>query len=452
MFVETYSVADRVWELTTNSADLMAAARESFPDGPAAAGSSPDLRLDINVADTMGSGAWRRPVCRGRDHLAFCCIGDESAILFDYRKRTATGSVTRAVAAETGYWREVVFPFTLGVMAPVLNAVPLHAACFRYRNRGVLIGARSGAGKSTLAATLARRGIEFISDDWVYLTANRGLRAHALPVPLKLLPDARGFFPELQSMVPAESQNGEWSIAVDPAETFGSPRGYRCEPETVLLFDRTPGADLLVRRARTEELLDWFSEPLDCVPTCLEEQREEQIALIRALGRCHCYVVTCDGTPEEIADNLLCICRGEIVVSDGKRERHKSGIKHLDLLRRATPLPNSRITDIAGSAVAISTNHRSLLHQFAPAAAENADFEITVIVETEPWPGSAPSFRHQENSVGCVSFGTEGLMVFDGSARKAAAFVSEPAVRDGRVSYELLMLCTRLSYAATVTT
>lgn len=446
--VETYSVADRVWELSTNSDDLLASARQSFPDGLAAPGSVPDFRLHIDVSDKTGTSPWSRPICRGRDFFAFCCIADESALLFDCRRRMATGSVTRSVAGDARYWREIVFPFAVGVMSPVLNTVPLHAACFRYGGQGVLIGARSGAGKSTLAATLARRGIEFISDDWVYLTADRGLRAHGLPVPLKLLPDARRFFPELQSMVPAEAQNGEWSIAFDPAETFGAPRGYSCEPEVVILFDRVPGTESRVRQAGTEDLLDWFSEPLDCVPPCLERERQQQVVLIRALGSRRCYVVTCDGTPNEIADHLLHVCDGVTPVGAPHAGEQSSGIEHLDLLRRGRAAPHERTLEIGGLAVAVKTEYAPFLEQFAPSETAESDLQLTVLVEPEPWPGSAIGSAHQRGSVGYVSLGQDGFIAFDAKSRESAAFVTETAVRTSRLNHELKRICGKFACAA----
>lgn len=448
VFVETYCVADGVWELNTDSVDLLAAARVSFPAGVAAPGLSPGLRLYVTLNEAGGTGTWPQPVCRGRDHLAFCCFGDESAILFDYRKRVATGSVTRAVAENSRYWRECVFPFALGVMSPVLGSVPLHAACVRYRGQGVLIGARSGAGKSTLAATLARRGIEFISDDWVYLTARDGLRVHALPVPLKLLPDATRYFPGLQSRPSTQSQNGEWSIAFDPAEIFGSPRGYHCQPEVVILFDRIPGGSLRVHEAQGRDLLEWFSEPLDCVPACLEVQRQEQLALIRALRSCRCYVVTCDGTPDEIADILLDVCDGTLSASQQHPDEPTPGIEHLDLLRRGVPAPYRRIVDIGGIGAAISTNCAEVLQQFPAASSRTTDFAMTVIVETGPWPGSTASSFHYSDSVGYITLGDEGFIAFDAEEREVAAFVSETAIRTGRVGHELRRLCSKFACAS----
>ena len=450
--VETYSVAGRRWELKTNSEDVLAAARASFPDGVATHAGMPDLRLRIHVSEAGGSGVWTRPVCRGRDHLAFCSVGEASTLLFDYRRRLAIGSVTRSVAGNARYWREVVFPFAVGVMSPVLRTAPLHAACIRYRDQGVLIGARSGAGKSTLSATLARRGIEFISDDWVYLTADAGLRAHALPVPLKLLPDASTFFPELQSIAPAEAQNGEWSIGIDPAAMFGCPRGYCCEPRVVILFDRVPGTTLQVREATGEELLDWFSEPLDCVPDCLEAQRQEQMAVILALRSSRCYVVTCDGTPDQIADRVLRICDGAVSADPPQAGVGKSGIAHLDLLRRGVPVPYANAAEIAGIAGVIRTNDAAVLEQFRPAASANREFEMTVIVEPQPWPEPGRTLSmHESDDVGYVSLGADGLIAFDSEARAYAAFVSQSAAHERRLHDAMSRLWNRVERAAAMT-
>lgn len=51
---------------------------------------------------------------------------------------------------------------------------PLHAGCLASDGRAVLIAGTSGAGKSTLSLALARRGLDYLSDDLVFLRPGSG--------------------------------------------------------------------------------------------------------------------------------------------------------------------------------------------------------------------------------------------------------------------------------------
>ena len=173
---ERYSVAGRLWELNTNSAELRVTARHELGDEIYCQNGGPDLKLNIRVSDVGDGRAWPSPLCRGCDHLVFTRLSDASALVYEYSRRQVVGEVSSIVAADRDYWKNIVFPFALGVMSPVLATTPLHAGCFVYDGCSVLIGGRSDAGKSTLTAAFARRGATFVSDDWVYRIAESELQ------------------------------------------------------------------------------------------------------------------------------------------------------------------------------------------------------------------------------------------------------------------------------------
>jgi len=367
-------------------------------------------------------------------------MGDGSAVVFDCLTAHATACVTQSVARNADYWREVVFPLALGLMAPALRTVPLHAACFLYKGQGVLIGARSGAGKSTLSATFARRGLPYVSDDWVYLTGDRGLRVHAMPVALKLLPDAVRFFPEFGSQAPVPAQNGELSIAFDPAQAFSCARSYACDPETVILFERVPGAELQLREATCEDLLEWFSEPLDCVPECLEHGRQEQVALIRRLRERRCYLLSCDGLPDDIATTLLRVCDGEIPPGPAVAPVQRARTDDLDLLRRGIPAPYRGTVLLGDATVAVASNSPTLLRRFAPAVTSEPSLSLIVIVEARSWPESNFSMVETSPILAGIVLEGGGFLAFDRSTRQATAFVTEEALHRDSITQALLSL------------
>ncbi len=439
-----YPVAGRIWQLCTNSAELIATIREALPDAGGGLDSRPALRLEIEVSDADDC-AWERPICRGRNHLVFTCLGAHSALVYDSFQVRVVGEVSRAVAADVQYWRNIVLPFALGVMSPLLAIVPLHAACVIHEGRGVLIGGRSGAGKSTLAATLARRGLRFVSDDWVYLAADPKPRVHALPVPLKLLPDSIAFFPELKSLQAAPAENGEISIPVDPAAAFGARRAFCAEPSVVILFDRQPGP-LRARQASVQDLNDWFSESLDCVPACLDAEREQQLGLIQRLAQVPCYVVLTDGTPEQIADDILCVAAGRVVPGPAIVGPDSSGITHLDLLRRGRPAPYQACIRSGDQSASLTTNHPGLLRQFRPGRPDEDAWNITVIAEPAPFRENEPYFW-QRGSTGFVSLGADGAIACDFALREAAAFVEPAAIDDGSAAAALESLLVAQPFA-----
>ena len=445
-----YSVAGRRWVLTTNSPAILEAARLSFPDGEATPDLSLGLKLDIRVSRRLGSEWLQSPICRGRDYLAFCYLGGGSAIVFDYRTRTAVGLVSQTVAANTDLWRTIVFPFALGLMSPVLGAVPLHAACFEYRGAGVLIAARSGAGKSTLAAVLAKRRLTYVADDWAYLTGDRGLRVFALPVGLKLLPDAPRYFPELAGRALSRAENGEMSFMVDPYQTFGAPTKFRCIPNIVLLFDRVPGAALQVNHATREDIRAWFSESLDSVPECLATRREEQLSLLDRLAANNCYRVIADGTPDQIATQLLHVCDGQMPIGPSLFQTNTRVNQNEDLLHRSVVTPFRNTVEVCDTPIEIVADSPGITRQFQPADGRIVSFSVAVVTESSPWNCERGKYAYWHRSLGYKSFGRGGLIAFNSDTGDAAAFLSPATARTGVLRRALERICSRSLTAASV--
>jgi hypothetical protein len=79
------------------------------------------------------------------------------------------------------------------------------------------------------------------------------LLAWGLATPLKLLPDAAQYFPELRGCQLGLAMNGEPSNEVDPERVFGLRRSFCCEPRWPVFLERTeqPGYSL-VRMAPQE--------------------------------------------------------------------------------------------------------------------------------------------------------------------------------------------------------
>jgi hypothetical protein len=160
-------------------------------------------------------------------------------MLIDLRNSRALARFSPAMATDVAYWKRVIFPVLLGVIGSSVGITVLHCACVVRENGGLLLAGVSGSGKSTLALALARNGFDLLSDDWTYVTAREGrVLAWGLPTALKLLPDARTYFPELESLQPAVSLNGELAYEIDPEVVFAVRRSFGCEPRCVIFLER----------------------------------------------------------------------------------------------------------------------------------------------------------------------------------------------------------------------
>jgi hypothetical protein len=77
----------------------------------------------------------------------------------------------------------------------------LHAACLAREGRGALLAGPTGSGKSTLTLALLRAGLDFVSDDVVFLTD--GGDVLGFPDALGVTSDSAARFPELDGAEPA---------------------------------------------------------------------------------------------------------------------------------------------------------------------------------------------------------------------------------------------------------
>lgn len=111
-----------------------------------------------------------------------------------------------------------------------LGRYALHAGCVARDGRGVVLAGTAGAGKSTLTFALARRGLELLGDDTLFL---RDGRAHGFRDAIGVTDATRGRFPELRSLPPRD--DGFPKHLVRPESLFDT--SDTCVP-TMLVFPR----------------------------------------------------------------------------------------------------------------------------------------------------------------------------------------------------------------------
>jgi hypothetical protein len=236
---ERYRVAGVVCSLSTNSEQVLEAARESFlPFTLPSVSVDFSVRFWVDDAD-RAQPPWPKPYVRGLDHLVFAGFDTRSSMLADLHTRRVIGRFSAGMAADSTYWRMVIFPVLLSVLAGSVGSVELHAACVVKNQGGLLLIGPSRSGKSTLAMALSEAGFTLLSDDRTFCSLNQGkLNAWGIPRPLKLRREAAAWFEELRNREPNGVQNGERVFHCQPNRRFNRNGSPGCEPRLLVFLER----------------------------------------------------------------------------------------------------------------------------------------------------------------------------------------------------------------------
>jgi hypothetical protein len=293
----------------TNAASIARYAREFFPELRDAQPVSTPVRATITVhVRETDEPCKRNPWFRARGHFAFARFTRADSFWFNLRTREVYGTCSAALADDRTRWRTHIFPALLGILAATIGVAPVHAACIGREEGGILLAGPSGAGKSTLTIAMARRGHALLSDDWTYLSAAEGgldssaVIAWGLPVPVKLLPDADFFFPELRAYRTEESLNGEVAYEVCPEECFAISRLSRCRVTALVWLERMTKRGCSIVPIEAEEAIHHLETEVEPLEGTLAPCYRKQIDLIRRLGTISCYRVAFNDHPDKVAE------------------------------------------------------------------------------------------------------------------------------------------------------
>ena len=294
---QDFVAAGAVCRVSTNHHSILDAARGAFVESEVL--DRPldfSLRLWVDAADT-GQHPWPKPYVRGLGHLVFLGFDHRSSMLADLRRRQVIGRFSSGLARDGAYLRNIVFPMLLSVLAGSVGMVELHAACVAKHGRGVVLSGPGRSGKSTLALALAHAGFSLLSDDRVFCSlADGGLRAWALPRPLKLRRESRVWFADLREREPQETQNAERVFHIEPAT-----RRSECVPKMLVFLERTQGcrfelSPLNADQALAKMQLDLLAEEPETVA-----KQSNVLRQILALPR---FLLKYGGHPQDIAAQL----------------------------------------------------------------------------------------------------------------------------------------------------
>ena len=272
-----------------------------------------EFEMRVMVHQELGEPT-RLPHFRGLHHLVFASFGQSDLFIFDIEQREVSAVISGSLARDRTFWHERMMPIVIGVLGCAVGVLPFHSACLSINGDGLLIAGPSGAGKSTLSVALAKRGFDFVSDDWTYINcASQIVEAHGLSAPVKLLPDAIGHFPELTKQPMCVSMNGELAYESPPAATFSIPVARYCRPRWLVFLDRTAGECPELVEISSATALSYIDSNVERLPAHLATAAEKREAIKEKIATLSCWRFRHHGTPQEAAQELHTFISRELV-------------------------------------------------------------------------------------------------------------------------------------------
>jgi hypothetical protein len=281
---------------------LLEAARDTFLPVEV----SPDsvdftLRLWVDNADGA-QPPWPQPYVRGLGHIVFAGFDAGSSTLADLRTRRVIGRFSVGMAADATYWRTVIFPMLLSIVAGSVGLVELHASSVARDQRGLILIGPSRSGKSTLAMALTETGFRFLSDDRTFCSLRRGkLLAWGLPRPLKLRREAAAWFEGFRDREPPDVRNGERVFHCEPNQLIGPQHDPKCEPRLLVFLEQQQISGFYMSPMKCSEVRSRIEKEL------LAEDSEavgKQAETLDGLLSLPCYTLQYGGRPQMIAGQL----------------------------------------------------------------------------------------------------------------------------------------------------
>jgi len=302
------SIAGKNFGLRTNSDALSALLTRAYPR-EGFLGAASDVVFDVRVDNATEKCELATPCFRGTEHLVFATFGSRTFFTFDLLRNYVAGVVPSDRTHDRAFWQRVIIPIVIGVLGSSVGIAPLHCACLVRKSEGIMISGLSGAGKSTLSVALAQCGFNLLSDDWTYVTQlSSGLTAFGLSVPVKLLPDATQFFPDLNHFSPTSSLNGELAYEVNASEAFHVGQATTCTPRRFFLLQRSSEPVSLFRPLSSRDVSNWLEQSAERLPRRLIAAHNRRRAIIREIAKLQSFVFETGLSPHDSAQAIKDFC------------------------------------------------------------------------------------------------------------------------------------------------
>jgi hypothetical protein len=302
-FLTDFSIAGTKCLLSTNSHEVLQAAanlrRAEMHNGV------PSFEMKIIVDSALSHTPERLAYFRGLGHIVFAILPPRSFLAYDLLRKRVHAVLSSAAARDSSFWNTLLLPITIGVLGTTVGVAPIHCACLERNGSGLLVAGVSGAGKSTLTAALAQLGFPLISDDWTYISRQQcGLVAHGLSSPVKLLPDAARFFPDLKAFAPRMALNGELAYEIDPAGAMGFTAKDTSHPRRIFFLERSSAPGCHMVPCRPEYVRDFFEQNAERLPDELSEAKAFRSSIIQTLSARPSWILRTGESPQTTAKVL----------------------------------------------------------------------------------------------------------------------------------------------------
>jgi hypothetical protein len=242
----TYRVRMRLlggdFEFETSSPELRRIVRWAYADLPRhrLPGKVPRFRVALALGTRRQKSEQEIPrieMLSGADLLG-ATTGASDFVTLSVAQRAALIVVSRALLRSAYHVRYELIEFTVFTLAArAQGLMPLHAACVGRGDRGLLLMGQSGAGKSTAALQCLLRGLEFLSEDSVFVDPRSMLATgvanflHVRRDALRFVPDATAALirrsPTIRRRSGVEKfevdlRRGDFRLAARPLEIVGT--------------------------------------------------------------------------------------------------------------------------------------------------------------------------------------------------------------------------------------
>lgn len=255
-------------EISTNSKDVLAAARQSWGSFPKLFEAEP-IHIRLGVSANGRTELPQAPALWGQRGLITIIADAENFGVCDVTSGFSFGWITPATVADSAFFRYHFLELMAGLLLAPMHFGVVHSACVALDGHGVLLCGHSKAGKSTLSFACAQRGWTFVSDDAVQtVRKNPSRRVIGNPTYLRLRPDALALFPQLENRAVVLRQNGEFGFEIPTDELPELVTAFICEIDHIVFLNRGAGGKARIAPFPKDRARRWMEDILELTFTC----------------------------------------------------------------------------------------------------------------------------------------------------------------------------------------